>query len=584
MPVPTTFQNISPSDLDDCLEERERDANGGPIDPCRVCDGSWQARNAGWNWDEEATRWVEPAVDWNAHIRPLRINWTMPTFNPTIYTTEGEAPMPTEQYNYCYRCDARVLDSTMTECTTCRDRLCVECSSNHLHLGERCSGCGYRVLSGDTVEWCESHESFYCEYHRTSHRSCGYEEYESEDEGRYSGRPPIQGYGREATLEYMDDEYVEHPLARGQRAAAVELEVEWDEDANPRTLGQPLPRLVLPDSVGITNDGSLSNGIEVTTPPARGLALVNVITTTCDLLYEGGYRIKESCGMHTHIDLRDRMSDKKFLSHLFNAFFAIEDILYAMQGANRHTNHYSIPLRNQYKFFDMYGQKSGDFDYNFYKQPKTVEGKYYVEREKERKYAGVRYAAFNFHSVYYRGSLECRLHEGCVSADDALRWIDLLQSIIARVERGHSYAAMAKLARMNVTKEKVNAFARYFGLSKDQRAYVMGRIDTGQGFGFALAHRINWGVPTKGRPTREPRRATRYVGNRVRCMNCSYEWVMRDSLVYCPSCLRNLFDDYGGLRYTRVTTRRSSRTTSRTRQSATAQSDRLFFSTLISDR
>jgi hypothetical protein len=372
--------------------------------------------------------------------------------------------------------------------------------------------------------------------------------YDGRDDGRYSGRPPIEGYGREATLEYLDEDYTFHPLALGKRAAAVELEVEWDEETNNG-------RVNLPYAVGIGHDGSLTNGIEVTTPPAKGARLAEVMLDTTRILAANGYRGETTCGMHTHIDLRDKVEDKRFLSHLFNAFFAIEDILYAMQGASRYSNSYSVPLRANYKFFDMYGQRSGDFDYTFYRMPKNLESQRVIAREKTQKYGSPRYAAFNFHSVYYRGSLECRLHEGTVDGESALMWIDLLQSIIARVEDGHSYSVMKNLASQIVTKKKVRAFARYFRLTDKQTQYVMDRIESGQGFGFELPDGIMWGVPIKGRPTREPRAPRRrmlYAGSMVTCHACSHTWLLAGNQTECPRCWGALIDRYGARTYNRV--------------------------------
>jgi hypothetical protein len=441
-----------------------------------------------------------------------------------------------------------------SRCNGCYDFLCATHRPTHNHDGEWCDNCDHNTALGTNVERCVYDDMAFCDRHAGSHE--GHEnlnrawQYTGGDDGRYNNRPPLVGYGRESTLEYIDAEYMYHPLALGKRSAAVEIEAEYRASRN----NHPNDPVNLPQACGIGDDGSLgAGGVEVTTPPAKGAMLHEIITDTLDTMKDNGYTVSTRCGMHTHIDLRDKMNDRRFLAHLFNAFYAIEDILYAMQKHKRYANSYSIPLRKQYKFFDMYGQMSGDFDYTLYKQEKTVYGRQNMESEKERKYAAIRYNAFNFHSVYFRGSLEVRLHEGCVDSEVALKWIDVLQHIIARVEKGHSYSTMKELASMGVTRKKVNRFARYFGLTPELKAFVVSRIVRGQGFDFKLPQSIMWGTPIKGRPKRHDpvvgRLNLAYVGQGVECRSCGRIWTLQRYHTGCLSCGRTLVDRWGEMNY-----------------------------------
>lgn len=473
------------------------------------------------------------------------INSPFTAYNP------GELTMPYVSQVYCYECDDRFPERDMHACASCGDYLCVTCAADHVHNGGFCTECGFSQRHAESTATCRQCGDQYCGSHARQHRACGMGPYDVGDDGQYTGRPPTDGWGREATLQYIDIPYIHDDRAVGKRSAAIEVEAEYKWSNAPK--GRE--RMYLPTSCGVAGDGSLSNGVEVTTPPAKGQILAATITEVMGTLIEHGYDKDHSCGMHAHIDLRDHKGNYKFMAHLFNAFYAIEDILFAMQVEDRYDSTFSIPMRNSYKFFDMYGQKSGDFDYTYYRQPKTIDGQYEMSREKERKYAGNRYMAFNFHSVFFRGSLECRLHEGSVDATDALLWIDLLQAIIARVEKGHSYTAMRSLARQHVTEEKVKQFFRYFKLSPVLRAFVNRRITDGQGYGFELPEPVSWGVPIKGRPaSHEPavRRRMRYVGSRIRCSSCSHEWTLRASNVECPQCWERLLNRYGERRYIRV--------------------------------
>lgn len=484
----------------------------------------------------------------------------MPTTPERHYNTHGQAFTNVRwthddtafQTVYCYSCSSRTTYESLRECVTCEAWVCTtgECMNRHDHSGIYCNDCGHNTLStDDDTRFCGFHDEYYCGEHAHDHEDCGARE---EDYAYRDGsRPRVDGYGREASMDWIDADYVYDPRALGKRAVAFEIEAEYV--GNNRE-----GELILSPRVGVGDDGSLSNGIEVTTPPSRGKTLADGLTETMGLMIEGGYDASlRSCGLHTHFDLRDKKDDKKFLAHLFNAFFAVEDVFYAMQMNDRSTGSYSVPLRNSYKFFDMYGQLSGDFDYTFYKQPKDHNGQYTMQREKERKYASPRYATFNFHSVYFRGSLEVRLHEGTLDAKRALMWADLMQSIIARVEKGHSYKTMIELAKMPVSIEKVNRMSRYFGLSKDQKAYIVDRINRGQGFGYSLRP-IQWGTPVKGRPKRHdpvrPPMNLVYVGQRVSCFSCMNQWTLRRTHRNCPNCSRPLMNVWNERNYNRIIT------------------------------
>jgi hypothetical protein len=506
-------------------------------------------------WREETSTTVtDPAVTLTVEDVRSALSFLEHNGSPTI--TQETPPMPIHDTVTCYNCSRLITQLDRSVCEICFEHQCTACA--HVHTGPRCADCGYRMLAGQvgiSCAQCGVRSLRRCDYHYDIHT---FDAHNSMSDN-YGGRPDVAGWGREATLDFIDDPYTFHPKAHGKRAAALEVEVEFDETSG------ATETVVLPSACGVTEDGSLSNGIEVTTPPAKGEKLVSLVMEVMNTLNENGYVAEHSCGLHTHIDLRDYVGNRKFLSHLFNAFYAVEDILFAMQTERRHASTYSYPMRQNFDFFHFHGKHSGDFDYRYYGMEKSVEGKYRMDSEKARKYASNRYNAFNFHSVYFRGSLEVRLHEGTVDPNRALFWIDLLQSIVARVEEGHSYAAMKRLAEMPVTKKKVNAFARYFRLRPEQKAYVIDRIVKGQGFGFDMTRSISWGAPAKGRPARhEPpaRRTTLvYVGQDIICGHCNYSWALSRYHTECPSCYSPLINTYGERTYRRSASFRSRRST-----------------------
>lgn len=427
---------------------------------------------------------------------------------------------------------------------------------------ETCEDCGetfchqHRHTSQQRPEnYCEAHQRYHArcvmtiECGECHHRFCPDEEHEAGDDLCYewldreevefesdsSGRGYYNGPWREADLLFEGDEPVPG-LATGKRYVAFELE----EEIRLGGSGQ----FTLPDKFGITSDGSLRNGVEVTFPPSRMNALVENVRVAVDALQRGGYTPTERCGMHTHIDLRDKVNDSKFLSHLFATFYAIEDVLFAMQSRNRVRNSYCVPLRNGWRFYDAYGKSAPDFDFVFYKQPKSLANKLRIEEMKKHK-GGNRYNAFNFLSVWYRGSLEVRLHEGCLNARRMLMWAELLNHIIARVESGITYPTLRKLLDMPVSPEKLALFGRVFRLPDPLLNHVQERIIETQGaIRFRMPYQVSYGTPVKGRPkSLLPTR--RFKPTHRRCRWCAAVISMTRRCSYCRRAPMFERDEFG---------------------------------------
>lgn len=430
------------------------------------------------------------------------------------YNDEGR-----RQTEYCEDCG-------LTYCITHRHRAqnrpenyCNAHSSYHPRcvITEVCGECSHRFCPP------QQHEpgSVICEDYG------GAEDYDEVDLDSSGGPGHYNGPFREAELLFEGDTPVPG-LAEGKRYISFELEEEIRSGGS----GQ----FTLPDKFGITTDGSLRNGVEVTFPPSRMDALVENARTAVRALQEGGYHATYRCGMHTHIDLRDKVNDSKFLSHLFATFYAVEDILFAMQSTERFNNQFCVPLRNGWRFYDAYGKESANFDFIYYKAPKTLASKLRLLEQKRYK-GGPRYNAFNFHSVWYRGTLEVRLHEGLLDAEQMLLWAELLQHIVARVERGITYPTLRKLLDMGVSPEKLSLFKRVFGLSDPLLHYVQRRIARAQGglrF-FRMPNPPQLGTPKKGRPkSLVPSRRFRPTHRRCRWCDAVVSLNQR-----CPYCRRS---------------------------------------------
>lgn len=266
---------------------------------------------------------------------------------------------------------------------------------------------------------------------------------------------------RPVTLDFRGD-VGSHTLAQGPRYIGLEIEAENGGHFD------------LPDRFGIVEDGSLSSrGIEVLTPPSRGAALAERVKIAMDALLSAGYEATGRCGLHTHIDLRDKQNDQRFLSRLFAIGFATEDVLFSLQTEqDRHLGHYSIPLRNQYPFYCAKGPQSPDFEYIYNKLEKGSRGNRRTLNQLRQTKWGHRYLGFNFHSVFHRGTMEVRIHEGTLDADRILKWADLLQALIARAETKVSYRELLAMMNTKTKGVKIERMGKAFNLSDATLQYV----------------------------------------------------------------------------------------------------------------
>lgn len=342
-------------------------------------------------------------------------------------------------------------------CDDCNNRICDRCNDNH---------------------FCESGDEF------------DGENFETPGELTFAEGPP-------------------HPLALGRRFIGFEVECEngsWPS---------------LPERFGIHTDGSLSNGVEVVTPPAKGEALVHDIEMVMDHLKERGWDVDSgSAGMHTHIDMRDKRDDMVFLSRLFAAFYAVEDVLFALT-LGREDSHWCAPLRSNYTFYEMFGQSAPDFDFKYYKIDKTMYGQIQVAGLKTSHEGMDRYRSFNFQSIFFRGSLEVRMKEGCLDAVEALRWADTLQFIVAGVERGITYKRLEKLLTLDADETKAREMCRVFAFPEDLATWVITKVAarTGGAWGNPLVLGWTRGERKIGRPTKikVPSDPTHY-----KCPECTF--------------------------------------------------------------
>jgi hypothetical protein len=172
---------------------------------------------------------------------------------------------------------------------------------------------------------------------------------------------------------------------------------------------------------GIVGDGSLPDGgFEINTAPAAGDAFVNQIEEIGEALRQDGAFATGVCGLHVHIDARDfRYYDMRRLIFLYEK---IEDGLYGLAARSRSSNRYCVKCGRTFAS----GIKAGALPKDNKKSILTAiyqeEPSRQTKERKKHKYDGSRYNAMNLHSWQFRGTVECRIHQGSTDPNKIIGW------------------------------------------------------------------------------------------------------------------------------------------------------------------
>ncbi len=144
-----------------------------------------------------------------------------------------------------------------------------------------------------------------------------------------------------------------------------------------------------------------------------------IINSVCKILKECGAKVNATCGLHVHLDMRNRNVES-----VYENFYRTQDILFKMQPAARKCNTYCKELKRLIK-------------------------------EPRDRYYGINKVAYKKYNT-----LEIRLHEGSISAKDIKLWVLFLINI----------------CNMNkVLKRKVSDI-KDLNLTERLEQYVSGRI------------------------------------------------------------------------------------------------------------
>jgi len=167
-------------------------------------------------------------------------------------------------------------------------------------------------------------------------------------------------------------------------------------------------------------DGSLNDGgVEFVSNALNGDGLFKNIDNFCGELKDRGYYIDTSCGLHIHIQINKRCEELKKIYLFYNKF---EDYFFEMVSKSREDNHYCDRLKRIYHSLDKKDipkiKNNTEFKKLLYETANYNRIKGYVKD----KWNGKRYSWLNLHSVFYRNTLEIRIHNGTIDKEKIKNW------------------------------------------------------------------------------------------------------------------------------------------------------------------
>lgn len=263
---------------------------------------------------------------------------------------------------------------------------------------------------------------------------------------------PIQGvYQPSSRLPIPDMDY------------GMELEADWDNEGYVNK--NDLSYVMKETPMGIVEDGSLSDGFEFITPKLKGEDGLNVIAQ----FLKRPYALTNRCGFHLHLSMKDYTW--KDLLKIGKAYQILEPAIYDMLPRSRRNNNYCAPIdslverfkgaKTQDKFLDNLYNLDGETNKDIKEQ---------IQREKNH---DIRYGGVNFHSYYYRKTLEIRYHSGTFSYEKITRWLYLHQQVILEATHAKSRLLKEKMSPWDAMAQVLRQDPETFKYCRARREYFV---------------------------------------------------------------------------------------------------------------
>jgi len=234
----------------------------------------------------------------------------------------------------------------------------------------------------------------------------------------------------------------------------------------------------------IVNDGSLDESVGrefVTTVLPFNVHGFKVLSKFCNEFGRDKLSVDSSCGLHVHYYVRQSDVTLDNFRKIVHSYRVLEDLFFSMVPRSRRSNNYCYSIRRNrhcrddgttrpffldYLLYDDECKSLFDFARRMYDNSYIRDGDF--DSIPHDKYHGSRYYWVNLNSIFYRNTLEIRLHPGTVNSKKILRW-SRIHKLLLDWLFSHSWEETQSL----MTRD----FFLYHILDKKLSHYVFQRID-----------------------------------------------------------------------------------------------------------
>ena len=174
-------------------------------------------------------------------------------------------------------------------------------------------------------------------------------------------------------------------------------------------------------------DGSINpGGVEFVSRPMNGDNLFNSITSFCNILNKKRYFVDKSCGLHIHLEVPKKVD---YLKNIYLFYEKFEPLLFNMVPRSRQRTDYCKKYKTYYDNSIQTLFKTETLD-EFKSMVYETKSKLKIKNISSKHNYNKRYCWINFHSIFYRGTLEIRNHSGTISSTKINNWLLLHLTIL----------------------------------------------------------------------------------------------------------------------------------------------------------
>jgi len=178
----------------------------------------------------------------------------------------------------------------------------------------------------------------------------------------------------------------------------------------------------------ITDDGSLEGdtGREFVTTP---LPIDKGIDIIKNFIKDMGKKldVNRSCGFHVHLYVDKEHQTLDMMKKIMYAYYKLELLFFLSQPTSRRNNTYCRSLKEYNNLERLLKKKTlATFLRSYYKRYNIM-----TTRDiPHDKYFYKRYEWVNLHSIFYRNTIEIRLHSGTLNTNKIINWIMINKTLL----------------------------------------------------------------------------------------------------------------------------------------------------------